>query len=446
MVKKSLSIDDMRQSAAERGGVCLSKEYVNQLTKLTWKCSDGHIWETLPKHIRKGAWCPICARKSENRKKHENVSIDDMKRIAKEHDGLCLSNTYINQTTKLRNQCIKGHVFESTPAAILRGQWCPFCAGKHLNSIEKMQDIAKDRGGKCISTTYKSVFTKLLWQCANGHQFYALPKHVMNDHWCPNCTTYLNEQRCRYILETLFDSKFIKNRSILNGYELDGYNENLNLAFEYHGKQHFEHVEFFYSRGGMDINGRIERDRLKEIHCAELDIELLVIPYTIDPNDHVQFIAKELTKKGFQFKVNPSEITFDNYYPTKTELMEIQDIALLKGGNCLAPVYINIDSKMDFICKNGHKFSTTPWRIKKGNWCRKCFYLERAGASQRLDANEMYIVAEQKGWKCLSLEYKNARTKLSWQCTEGHIFERTLAYVKVGGGCPTCNKRIKTYL
>ncbi len=441
MVKK-LSINDFNKIAAEKGGCCLSKDYINQLSKLTWKCMEGHIWDALPKHIRKGSWCPVCARKKENKIYHKNVSIDDLHKIAYERGGVCLSDSYINQTTKLKFKCGKKHIFESSPSSIFRGTWCPFCAGKHKNSIETMHKIAKKNGGKCLSTDYTNVFTKLLWECANGHQFHSIPKHVINGHWCPNCTIYLNEQRCRYILETLFDTKFLKDRDVLNGYELDGYNKDLKLAFEYHGKQHFEYVDFFYSRGDTNLEERKKRDKLKENLCKELGIELLIIPYTVTPDDHVTFIVNELKKRGFHFKVNPKNITFEQYSHTRSELNEIQKIAKNKGGVCLSTSYVNVDSKMDFICKNGHSFSSTPYNIKNLNrWCRKCFYSERAGASQRLRPNEMCEIAKEKGWECLSNEYTNARTKLLWKCGEGHLFERTLGHVKEGRGCPICKQK-----
>lgn len=367
--------------------------------------------------------------------------MERLHQIAKSKGGICLVQEYTSSEIKIPWKCKEGHIFNTRPSEIVQGTWCPYCAGRFNHSIEKMHNIAKERGGQCLSKTYKNVFSKLLWECANGHQFYAIPKHVLNGHWCPNCSIYLNEQRCRYILEKLFDVKFIKDRNILDGLELDGYNDDLKLAFEYHGQQHYEHVDFFYSRGDVNLNDRIERDRFKEERCRELGIELLIIPYTIEAENHISFIVNEITKRGFEFKVNPDDITFDNFYPTKQELKDIQDIAESKGGKCLSDVYINVDTKMDFVCKNGHYFSTTPWRIKLGNWCRKCFEIERAGASQRLDSNEMYLIAKEKGWECLSKVYKNARTKLTWKCAEGHIFERTLSHVKEGRGCPSCNKR-----
>lgn len=441
-MSQPLTIEDMKQMAEDKGGWCLSDEYTNNLTKLTWKCSEGHIWETIPKHVRKGAWCPVCSRKSENRRSYEALTLENLKKIAESKGAKCLSDVYVNKSTKIKFECSEGHIFEMRPAEIQRGSWCKYCAGKHKNSIEKMHEIAETRKGKCLSTSYKNVFTKLKWQCANGHEFEAIPKHVLNGHWCPNCTVYLNEQRCRYILETLFDTKFIKDQNALNGFELDGYNEELKLAFEYHGKQHYEPVEFFYSRGDLSFEDRIERDRQKEQLCEELGIDLLIIPYTVSPEDHVSFITTELSKRGYFFKTNPQDISFENYTLTNESLREIQEIAESKGGKCLSAEYINVDTKLDFICEKGHVFSNTPYHIKKGQWCRKCSY-ENRSKRLRLNPSEMHEIARMKGWTCLSTEYKNASQKLKWQCEEGHLFERSLGHVKEGRGCPSCKKTKK---
>ena len=39
--------------------------------------------------------------------------------------------------------------------------------------IQKMQALAKQRDGKCLSTTYVNVKTKLCWRCAKGHEWEA---------------------------------------------------------------------------------------------------------------------------------------------------------------------------------------------------------------------------------------------------------------------------------
>jgi hypothetical protein len=63
--KAIASIADMREMARHRGGKCLSERYITLKTKMVWQCEKGHIWEARPLNIRKGNWCPICARVSQ---------------------------------------------------------------------------------------------------------------------------------------------------------------------------------------------------------------------------------------------------------------------------------------------------------------------------------------------------------------------------------------------
>jgi nucleoside-diphosphate-sugar epimerase len=58
-----LSIEDMREAAAFRGGKCLSETMVkgDLYTKLEWECRDGHKFSASPYTVLKaGHWCPVC--------------------------------------------------------------------------------------------------------------------------------------------------------------------------------------------------------------------------------------------------------------------------------------------------------------------------------------------------------------------------------------------------
>ena len=62
---KKLSIEDMQEIARKRKGKCLSDKYINNKTKLEWKCLNGHKWKAIPESIKSGnRWCPVCARKN----------------------------------------------------------------------------------------------------------------------------------------------------------------------------------------------------------------------------------------------------------------------------------------------------------------------------------------------------------------------------------------------
>jgi hypothetical protein len=98
-----------------------------------------------------------------------------------------LSDTYIDNKTKLLWECAEGHKWEAAPSKIKYGKWCPYCAGNVKLTIEEMQKIAKERGGNCLSDTYINNQTKLLWECAEGHQWEARPNDIKRGKWCPEC-------------------------------------------------------------------------------------------------------------------------------------------------------------------------------------------------------------------------------------------------------------------
>ena len=60
--RQKLTMVDMKETATEHDGKCLSSNYVNAGTKLLWQCAKRHEWEATPNHVRQGHWCPTCAR------------------------------------------------------------------------------------------------------------------------------------------------------------------------------------------------------------------------------------------------------------------------------------------------------------------------------------------------------------------------------------------------
>ena len=174
------TIDGMQELASEKGGLCLSDRYVNSSTKLKWQCSKNHTWEETPESIISGSWCPECARA-------RRYTIEGMVELAAEQGGLCLSEKYVNSTTKLTWQCAKGHVWEATPRIIKQGGWCPECAGTIRLSVSEMQQLAEERGGKCLSDKYVDAATKVKWQCSKGHVWEATIRDIKEGSWCPEC-------------------------------------------------------------------------------------------------------------------------------------------------------------------------------------------------------------------------------------------------------------------
>ena len=119
MGKSKYNLQNIQEIAANRGGKCLSKEYINLNTKYEWKCKKHHTWKATGYHIKEGHWCPKCA--AEERGLKRRLSIEDMKKIAMNWGGKCLSIKYKNNRMKLLWQCNEGHIWKARVSHIRNG-------------------------------------------------------------------------------------------------------------------------------------------------------------------------------------------------------------------------------------------------------------------------------------------------------------------------------------
>jgi hypothetical protein len=178
---RKLTIGEMHSLAENRGGRCLSEEYIQSKRKLLWRCAWGHEWWATACSVRQGSWCPRCAGVV---LKH---CIDDMHEIARNREGKCLSKRYVNNITKLLWECRLGHKWRARPVIIICGAWCPRCANHEKLGLKRMHIWARRYGGRCLSTEYKNNRTPLLWECKVGHRWKTIPANIRDGRWCPRC-------------------------------------------------------------------------------------------------------------------------------------------------------------------------------------------------------------------------------------------------------------------
>jgi len=370
------------------------------------------------------------------------LTIEDMRSIAKMKGGKCLSSIYKNNKTKLEWECDKGHKWWATPSNIRNhGKWCSKCSGNARLTIEDMHQIAKERGGSCLSEKYVNNKTKLIWQCSEGHTFPSTPSSVMRGSWCPTCHIFYSEELCRTSFEQLFNEKFLKLTpkwlKSPDGFpmHLDGYCKKLEIAFEYQGHHH-NNLSYFNNFDEEKLAKQKERDKLKSHLCKDNNIHLITITY----KDDLRALPNLLFKKFNQIGVDVSQIDFDKkidfnkVYQHKTKLEIIQEIAKKKGGRCLSDKYLGIEDKLTFECSKGHIWNATANSVKlQGTWCRTC------GGTERLTIEDMHQIAKERGGSCLSDKYVNGKTKLNWQCAEGHKWSAVPSSIKNGTWCKTCS-------
>jgi len=373
-----------------------------------------------------------------------------MQALALRKSGLCISNEYINAKTKLNWRCAQGHEWEATPNSIQKGSWCPVCSrtragATQRSSIEDARTLAAQKGGKCLSSEYINNSQKLSWMCAEGHEWDASLASIKKGSWCSVCSQGVSERVCRVILENGFGKLFPKARPEWlinergNAMELDGYCEELGLAFEYNGRQHYSSANFFH-RTDSALDRRIMDDETKAQLCRNHNIRLITIPFTVRIDGISEYLYQNL-KSDFQY-IEQGKFTWkpEEVYHSRSKLIELMnDIAEGHGGKCLSNSYVNMNTKLLWECSKGHQWEAVPSSIRQGVWCPQCGYKKVADA-QRESIEDMQKLALNKSGECLSAEYINSQLPLRWQCNKGHIWNAIPHSVKKGHWCPICAK------
>lgn len=108
------------------------------------------------------------------------------------------------------------------------------------------------------------------------------------------------EQECKRVIEEITQKPFIKHRPDFlkneitgKNLELDCYNDELKLAIEYNGIQHYEYTPVFHKNRDSFYNTKY-RDKMKVTLCHENGIKLIVVPYTVKLQDIKRYIQDHL--------------------------------------------------------------------------------------------------------------------------------------------------------
>ena len=311
----------MMSLARDKGGLCLSPRYVNNSSKLLWRCAAGHEWSAAPLQIKKDHWCPFCSRVAP-------LTLHALRQVAGARGGRCLSLEYVNSEHPLRWQCAAGHEWMAQPKSIRGGHWCPFCARNKPLTLEEMQQIARQRGGRCLATGYRNGRSPLLWECGYGHRWKASPASVKGGSrrkgsWCRECYKLRRRFHARHSIELMRD-----------------------LAT---------------SRGGNCLSPEYGGSKTKLVWVCAF---------------------------GHQWQAQPVSVIQGTWCPMcahnrRLNLFQFQDIAARRGGLCLSQIYVNERTALWWRCAEGHEWNAMPSKIRRGSWCPQCACIRRRSTWMR---------------------------------------------------------------
>lgn len=371
--RKQDVLEELQNIAIINGGLCLSPVYKNARTKLKWQCANGHQWKTVATQIKKGHWCYQC---------HIEAIVEyefkELKKIVAAHGGLCLSATYKNNLTHLKFQCREGHLFQKIPSSVKQGSWCPHCSHRAKLTIEECQQLAEKRNGKCLTAKYINMQTHLKWECEKGHTWMAAMSEVKHQAtWCPYCAG-----KAKHTIE------------------------------EMHEKAK--------ERGGKCLSTKYINSKTKlEWECA----------------------------LGHRWETMPAEIYSGRWCPKckgikignlkRLTIADVQKLAESKGGKLLSEKYIDAHTPMKWQCGKGHQWMANAGHVKHHTWCPVC------SQTAKHTIEEMHLIATLQKGKCLSKKIVNNTTKLKWKCANGHIWMAIPKTIVKGHWCARCSHKIK---
>ncbi|KKN65548.1 hypothetical protein LCGC14_0480740, partial [marine sediment metagenome] len=313
-------------------------------------------------------------------------------------------------------------------------------------TITIIKEIAKKKGGKCHTKNIKNAKSRLHLECAEGHHFFpSYDSVVYQKTWCPQCNIYVSETICRKFFEKIFKKPFPKSyldwliNENGNQMELDGYNKDLGLAFEYQGIQHRKKA---FDKTVEELHKIQREDAHKLKLCNENNMILFQIPddEILPYNKMQEFIEEEYKKRTGKTLKNIPKYDYHEFSIYENEFAKkFRDYIELKKGTIITP-YFSARKEITLRCKEGHQWTTTPNSVYKDNWCPGC-----AG---NMKGTTEFFRKIGKEFNCdLISEYINAKTSLLYECPEGHKFKKSPYWLKkdkekIKFLCPDCKMDI----
>lgn len=214
--------------------------------------------------------------------RRKKYSIEEVKKFAEEKGGKCLSDIYIHNKSNLTWECGKcKHIFNNCLKNVMYlDNWCPSCSGKLNNNIEVIRKFAREKGGECLSDSYKNNKTNLIWKCGScNNTWNARFDRIKSGTWCPKCNEsygekkvkeILNERNFKYEREYIFDK--LKNR------RFDFFLNDYNTVIEFDGIQHFQ-INGHFCANNEILQKNHKYDLEKTLFCKQNNIKIIRIDY-----------------------------------------------------------------------------------------------------------------------------------------------------------------------
>lgn len=262
----------------------------------------------------------------------------------------------------------------------LRGQEIGTERARRQNALSRLKQIAKERGGRCLSEIYTTAKDLYRFRCREGHEWHAAANNITraNGTWCQKCAGRDRaeahfarvQERIRrdHPLALLLSKTYVNKDTALRVQCERGHLWNGNPQVILRGG--------WCKRCAAKKNAAAQR-------CTFADFQRLVISKRGELLTGEDDFAGNSTRvrirceEGHEWSVTVASIRQqDSWCPwcagVIVSLPQVKQKAIENGGRLLDVTYTNAQTPMRFECARGHEFRL-PWnKVQSGRWCPKC--------------------------------------------------------------------------
>jgi very-short-patch-repair endonuclease len=342
MVARRLTTEDFEKKSIEKHGDKYDykeSKYEGSKKKIKIYCNTHkeYFYQIPMSHMR-GRGCIKCGIESGKKKRLENnyaketlenvrekgnkIHIDDDGKYLYKYIELLL----IGKKSYIKLKCLRCTIIfqQRVDTHIDDKCGCSKCGGSRRKTKEEFElegkTTHKDENNNPLygydKVVYVNNVTPVILLCITcNREFEQKPiNHICHKHGCIYCGMSKTERLGRAIVEKLMGCEFpktfpsfLRTDKYISGLELDAYNKQLKLAFEFDGRQHDGFTPFFHD-SKADFDYQQEKDSDKDQLCKDNGITLIRVPYqynSMDIDKMQDFIFKKLEEHDYLFIYEP---------------------------------------------------------------------------------------------------------------------------------------------
>jgi hypothetical protein len=278
---------------------------------------------------------------------HKHRADPDGRRIAEVHqraracDTVCTDAAWLGSRHRYTFHCLQGHQWQRSASVQRTNATCPDCGRargglkqRKVENLQKLHEIAKARGGHCLSVEYEGARRRYEFICASGHQWLAQADDVLSGRWCRLCA--ISAMRGRPKPAGMM-ARLGEKRRLPDGLQ--------QLQQRAHDK------------GGECLSTTYLGGTRKYAFCCQAGHRFEMLASTVFAGRWCRACAFDATRLG---------------------LKAAQQAAKARGGLCLSVHYQNNQQPLTWQCDRGHVWSAPLATVRnKGCWCAQCAWMQR---------------------------------------------------------------------